>query len=166
MWAWRTLSPKGPFNTQTTATGAIGNQNAKAYATSGTTGSTTNVQVVILMTDGYNHWANISGDPNASAYSSLGFYVNGRLGSTNVNTYRSLMDAQTLEACTNAKAAGVQIYTVGFSIPSDPIDSDGLSLLQNCATKTTMAYIAQDGSTLIATFQSIAQQMSGLRLTN
>ena len=78
------VSPNGPFNTQTTATGAIGDQNAKAYASSGTTGSTTNVKVMILMTDGYNHWANISGDPNASAYSSLGFYANARLGTPTV----------------------------------------------------------------------------------
>ena len=164
MWGWRTISPNGPFNTQTTATGAIGNQNAKPYGSTGT--AITNVKVMVVMTDGMNHWSNISGDPNGSAYSNLGFYNNGRLGSTDASNARSLMDAETLEACTNAKAAGVQIYTVGFSIPSDPIDSAGLSLLQSCATKPSMAYVAQDGSALVTTFQSIAQQMSGLRLTH
>ena len=77
-----------------------------------------------------------------------------------------LMDAKTLQACTNAKTAGIQIYTVGFSIPSDPIDTAGLSLLQSCATKPSMAYVAQDGSALINTFQQIANNMSGLRLTH
>ena len=167
MWGWRTISPNGPFNTQTTATGAIGNQNAKAYPTSGSS-AVTNVKVMIVMTDGMNHWSNIStsSDPNGSAYNSLGFYNNDRLGNTTASNFRSLMDAKTLEACTNAKAAGIQVYTVGFSIPSDPIDSIGLALLQNCASKANMAYVAQDGSALITTFQQIAQNMSGLRLTH
>ncbi len=164
MWGWRTISPNGPFNTQATTT--IGNQNAKPYPTASNSTAVTNVKVMIVMTDGMNHWANISGDPNNGAYSNLGFYANGRLGSTTSSNYRSLMDAKTLQACTNAKAAGIQIYTVGFSIPSDPIDQSGLSLLQSCASKPTMAYIAQDGSSLITTFQQIANNMSGLRLTH
>ena len=76
------------------------------------------------------------------------------------------MDTATQQACTNAKNAGVQIYTVGFSIPSNPIDQTGLDLLQGCASQPSMAYIAQDGSGLIATFNAIAHSMSGLRLVN
>ena len=167
MWGWRTISPNGPFNTQTTAATAIGNRNAKPYQN--TTGSTavTNVKYMILMTDGMNHWANISSssDPNSSAYSNLGFYGNGRLGSTNVNNYRDLMDAKTLAACTNIKAKGIQLFTVGFSTSDSPIDDDGKALLQQCATNSNMSFIAPDGNTLIADFESIARQMSGLRLT-
>jgi Flp pilus assembly protein TadG len=162
MWGWRTISPNGPFNTQTTAAGSIGPQNALAYT------AKNNVKVMVLMTDGYNSWnANSSSyDNNLSSYSAFGYFENGRLGSTNSSNVRSVMDAATLTACQNAKAAGIQIYTVGFSIPSDPIDSAGLSLLQSCASQTSMAYIAQDGSGLIATFKSIAESMSDLRLVN
>ncbi len=167
MWGWHSISPNGPFNTQTTATGAIGPQNAKAYSLQ------TNVKVMILMTDGFNSWNTTYGygtsqpyGKNQSTYSPFGYFENSRLGTTTSSNWRSVMDAATLQACSNAKAAGVQIYTVGFSIPSDPIDQAGLNLLQSCATQPSMAYIAQDGNGLISTFASIAQAMSGLRLVN
>ena len=123
---------------------------------------------MILMTDGMNSWN--STDPHygnrGSTYSPFGYFANGRLGYTNASNWRAVMDKATLQACTNAKNAGVQIYTVGFSVPSDPIDPQGLNILLNCATKPSMYYAPTDGNALIAAFQDIANQMSGLRLTN
>ena len=167
MWGWRTVSPNGPFNTQTTAKGAIGPQNARQYTSS--TVETNNKKYMVLVTDGMNSWnANTTTTYgyNQSTYSPFGFFENGRLGTTNSSNWRSVMDTATLQACTNMKNAGVKIFTIGFSTASDPIDSDGKSVLQQCATSTDMAYFAADGSSLISTFQSIAQQMSTLRLTN
>ena len=167
MWGWRTISPNGPFNTQTTATGAIGPQNAKAYTT--TTVQMNNKKYIVLVTDGMNSWnANTSTTfgYNQSTYSPFGFFENSRLGTTNASNWRSVMDAATLQACTNVKQTGVQIFTVGFSTTNDPIDPDGKTLLQQCASSSNMAYFAADGSTLASTFTSIAQQMSRLRLTN
>ena len=37
----------------------------------------------------------------------------------------NFMDAKMLKACTNAKAAGVKIFTVGFSSDGSGISSDG-----------------------------------------
>ena len=172
MWGWRTISPNGPFNTQSTS-GAIGPQNAQAYS------AVKNVKVIILMTDGFNNWTPTAGygtsspyGNNASSYSPFGYYENNRLaayasgGTTNSSNWRSVMDTATLAACTNAKNAGIQIFTVGFSVPSDPIDAAGTTLLQNCATLPSMYYPASDGNGLIAAFNSIAQAMSGLRLVN
>ena len=166
MWGLRTISPNGMFNTQTPA--GIGKQNAKPYQTASGSAAVTNVKYMIVMTDGTNHWANLSSasDPNGSAYSNLGFYKNGWLGNTNLNNYRDLMDAKTLEACTNIKSKGIKVFTVGFSTSDSPIDDDGKALLRSCATNTSMAYIAPDGDTLIADFESMARQMSGLRLTH
>ncbi len=162
MWGWRTISPNGPFNTQVTPASGIGPQNAQSYT------ATNNVKVIILMTDGYNSWNALDSNysDRVSTYSPFGYFDNSRLGTTNSSNWRSVMDTATLQACTNAKNAGIQIYTVGFSIPSAPIDSAGISLLQSCATTSSMAYIAQDGSTLVTTFQNIANQLSALRLVN
>ena len=169
MWGWRTLSPNGPFNTQTTPAGSVGPQNAKPYTLQ------TNQKVIVMMTDGFNSWNSMPLGPNRktpnygynlSTYSPFGYFENGRLGPTNSSNWRSVMDSATLQACTNAKNAGIQIFTIGFSIPRDPIDQEWLNLLQNCASKPGMAFIAQDGSGLIATFKRIGDTLSGLRLVN
>ncbi len=162
MWAWRTISPNGPFNTQTTPQGSIGPQNAQPYS------APNNIKVIILMTDGFNSWNALSSQysNNQSTYSAFGYFENSRLGSTNSSNSRSVMDTATQQACTNAKAAGIQIFTVGFSIPSDPIDGPGKTLLQGCASDPSMYYPASDGSALIAAFKSIQAAMSGLRLVN
>jgi hypothetical protein len=69
-----------------------------------------------------------------------GYYTlsNGRMPPTNQNITtagqsRAALDELTLQACTNAKAKGIVIYTVGFSVTSDPIDAQGQNLLQACA---------------------------------
>ena len=151
MWAWRTLSPASVF-----ADGA-------SYSTVAT------VKVIILMTDGTNEWISNSNSPNESLFSSAGYFnnangstPNSRLPPTNQNVStdaqaRAALDALTLAACTNAKAAGISVYTVGFSTPSDPIDSQGLALLRDCANSPDKAFVANDSSALIATFDQIAK---------
>lgn len=158
MWAWRTLSPRGPFVNQPAR--AVGPRNPVPYTTAST------AKIVILMTDGFNHWTNDGNAINGSVYSSFGYYRNGRLGPTSGSNYRALMDDATLQACNNAKAAGVTVYTIGFTIPSNPIDNQGLDLLRSCASDATRAYVAQDGTALISTFRTIANQLAGLRLSH
>lgn len=165
MWAWRTISPNGPF--ANSGSSALGPQSPKAYKTAN------NTKAIVLMTDGVNHWAANPYSPYQSIYSALGFYSNNRLanyggassGSTSSANYRAQMDAALLEACSNAKAVGVVVYTVGFSVASSPIDAQGISLLQNCASVPANAYIAQDSSGIVATFQTIANNLLGRRLT-
>ena len=131
MWAWRTLSPVvNPFPVSSPST--VGPQNPKAYASASST-STTNTKIIILMTDGYNSWTTNSSSPWLSTYEAFGYYANNRIASygdcnnaagttvaTTASSYRCQMDNVTLEACTNAKAAGVTIYTVGLTITSGP----------------------------------------------
>lgn len=146
-WGWRTLSPNTPF------------AEGKAYSV------VENRKIIILLTDGMNAWGS-ENNHNKSQYSSFGFYTDNRIASgvMTATDARMQMDARTLEACTNAKAQGVRVYTVGFSVSSDPIDSDGLNLLRACASSSSMAYVANDSSAIIAVFEEIARNVSSLRI--
>jgi hypothetical protein len=152
MWGWRTISPNAPFG------------DGKPYKT------VDNEKIIILLTDGMNVWGSAN-NHNKSIYSPFGYYHNGRLtdagkpNPTNQSEAGARIDAKTLAACTNAKAKGVTVYTVGFSVKSDPIDAAGLDLLKKCASSPQMAYVANDSSAIIAVFEEIARSIGGLRLT-
>lgn len=159
MWGWRTLSPNSVF------------ADGVAYTTA-TTG-----KVLILMTDGANTWPD---NPNLNYNQTMYFthgYVKNADGSdpssrlppsqpfASVTDGRNAIDALTSVACTNAKATGISIYTVGFSVPSDPIDTQGVNLLRGCASSPSQAYIANDSTGLIEAFSQIAKSIGALRLT-
>ncbi|MDO9440566.1 MAG: pilus assembly protein TadG-related protein [Beijerinckiaceae bacterium] len=164
MWGWRTISPNGPFNVH--GNSSVGYQDARAYGAKTSDGRDV-IKVVVLMSDGKNNWASSSANPNNGVYNSFGFMKNKRLGATTTSgNSRSLMDAKTLEACTNMKNAGIQIYTVGFSTATDPIDSTGLSVLRSCASNADSAFTAGDGSQIVSAFQEIAKAMTKLRISN
>ena len=165
MWGWRTLSPISVF-----ADGA-------AYSATATN------KVIVLMTDGANSWAdNPYNNYNQTLYFSLGFLQNtsaadpdptprlpaGYQSPQAIATsaqQRNALDQLTSEACTNAKAAGISIYTVGFSVASDPIDNQGIQLLKNCASSARQAFIANDSSGLITAFNQIAASIGSLRIS-
>ncbi len=75
------------------------------------------------------------------------------------------MDAKTLEACTNAKAAGVKIFTVGFSSGGNGISSAGKALLEACASAPSNYYLATNASQLNAAFEDIGNSLAGLHLS-
>jgi Flp pilus assembly protein TadG len=151
-WGWRTISPNAPF------------ADGKPYKT------VDNEKILILLTDGMNAWSSAN-NHNKSVYSAFGYYHNGRLtdagksNPSNSSEARAQIDARTLAACTNAKAQGVVVYTVGFSVSSEPIDSPGLDLLKKCASSSQMAFVANDSSAIISVFEEIARSIGGLRLT-
>ncbi len=168
MWGWRTISPNGPFKDLAVA--------PKPYGAAG------NTKAIVFMTDGFNNWTANSDYAYKSEYNALGYYVNNRLsgyggpahptatgavnfdGPTSSANWRQQMDAALLAACKNAKAAGVVVYTVGFSTPSDPIDTQGIQLLSQCASDTSRAYIAQDASGIVNVFAQIGAGLGSLRL--
>lgn len=144
MWGWRVLSPGQPFT------------QGKAY------GAPNNRKVIILMTDGMNNYGGVN-NMDDSYYFTYGFARKGLIGQvTNSNTtLNSLLDAKTQTACTNAKAMGIVIYTIGFGSGAN----GSASLLQNCATQTTYYYAPQNSSDLDPVFQQIAQSINNLRLS-
>jgi len=68
------------------------------------------------------------------------------------------MDDRTALACTNAKAAGIKIYSIR-------VINGNANLLQNCASSPTMYYDVQDASQLISVFSTIGSQIANLHLS-
>ncbi|MDB5509211.1 MAG: hypothetical protein JWL93_1680 [Hyphomicrobiales bacterium] len=164
MWGWRTLSPNGPFNVH--GNSSVGYQDARGYGAKTNDGRNV-IKVMVLMSDGKNNWAASSANVNGGIFNAFGYMKNKRLGSnTTSSNSRTLMDAKTLEACTNIKAAGIQLFTVGFSTPTDPIDATGLGVLQTCASSTDSAFTAGDGTQIVTAFQEIAKAITRLRISN
>src|SRR5215212_181567 len=129
------------------------------------------------MTDGANTWRPIN-SVTKSLYSAYGYFAN--VDGSNPNDYlppananpasetqaRAAMDALTLEGCRAAAASGATIYAIGFSVPSDPIDQQGLDLLKSCAGSSDRFFMAQDGDALKSAFDAIAKKLTKVRLTN
>ena len=156
IWGWRTLSPISVF------------ADGRPY-----TDATTS-KILILMTDGFNVWGTQS-TPNKTVYGPGGYIANADGSNvamlpanyktaTSGTQLRNALDQISLETCTNAKAAGVSIYTIGFSIPTDQIDQQVLTLLKNCASSASQAYVATDSNGLISAFDQIAKSIGSLRL--
>lgn len=143
-WGWRVLSPSEPFT------------EGKAYDTRD------NAKVIVLMTDGHNDVLDTI-THTRSAYHAYGFYTDNRLDTGGDNSDEAMEQAinvKTLATCSNAKAAGIQIYTIAFGVDDEPT----IDMLRSCASSPGMAFQSSTGSNLIATFQQIAQQINTLRL--
>ena len=169
MWGWRTLSPISVF-----ADGA-------AYSPANSTDPNATNKVLILMTDGTNSWPdNGYNNYNQTMYFPVGYLTNadGSDPTPHMSTayqnissiqstsqQRNALDQLTLETCTNAKAAGISVYTIGFSVPSDPIDNQGITLLKNCASSSQQAFVANNSNALIAAFGQIAASIGSLRIS-
>jgi Flp pilus assembly protein TadG len=144
MWGWRSLSPDAPLD------------EGKPY------NEPYHAKIMIVMTDGANTFPT-SSKHNQSWYSSYGFHKQGRLGasSNSTSSMRSAMNGKTALSCTNAKAAGIIIYTIAFSI-SDPTT---VNMLRDCATSPAYALTINNGSALVATFEAIAHDINKLRIS-
>ena len=145
MWGWRLLSPSTPFT------------EGRSF------GDHTNRKVMIIMTDGENTYSSAS-NHNSSRYGASGYASKGRLGTTYTSTaYVSAMNAKLALACSNAKAAGITIYTVAFRLESSPTTQE---ILTQCATSPDGYFAASDGSTLIQSFQTIGRDIAELRVAS
>jgi hypothetical protein len=112
------------------------------------------------MTDGEN-WHQAMSNHNKSSYHSFGYAVKGRLGTTYTTTALvNQMNAKTLAACANARAAGIKVYTVAFRLE----DAATLAMLASCSSGATYAYKASNGTALAQAFESIAREIAKLRI--
>ena len=142
MWGWRVLSPAGPLS------------GGRGY------GDTENEKMLILMTDGENTYRT-NGTFLKSDYGAWGYVSMGHLGTTSTSQVTDKMDERTALACTNAKAAGIKIYTVAFQVS----DTSTLAMLKTCATDASMAFQSSSTSALTAAFQAIGDDISMLRVS-
>lgn len=172
MWGWRTLSPTSVFGKEASP--------PVPYAkTSPEPGQPVYRKIIVLMTDGDNTWYQ-SGGSLGSQPSAYGYFKNadgsdpaaqtnsrmlpGRTKLTTDTNGRDAINELTLAACANAKAKGVTIYTVGFSVAGDQISAVGQSLLQKCASGSDYFFIAKSGTELQDAFSSIAKAIGALRI--
>ncbi len=72
----------------------------------------------------------------------------------------SQIDAREQITCTNAKAAGITIYTIHVNTDGDPMST----LLQNCASSTDKFWMLTSASQMVSTFNSIGTALSNLRI--
>lgn len=89
------------------------------------------------------------------------------------NTWRGWKDSDPVTVsdnavalCTNMKAAGIEIFTVGFELDSLPADDKtrALETLQSCGTDLEHFYEAINAAQLKESFQAIALELSRLYL--
>ncbi len=146
MWGWRLLSSTPPF---TEGRPATANDNQK---------------IIILMTDGENTYYPQSKFVG-SWYAAWGYTFKDHLelNDTSPSTTQIVnkMNQRTALACANAKAAGVKIYTVAFTVT----DPDTLAMLTTCASDPSMAFQSSSTTALLAAFTAIGDDITLLRVS-
>jgi Flp pilus assembly protein TadG len=161
-WGWHSISPNLPLGGATN--GPV------AYNTPNLT------KVVVLMTDGDNTMDQ-NNTMNGSWYHGYGFVwqnklgVGGSTGTTAQIQANAILTASSARTsalvtkmtalCTNMKAKGIVIYTVGVGV-----SAASQTLLQNCATTTSQYYsVDAAGSNMNAAFSAIAGSIQNLRIS-
>ncbi|WP_018148934.1 pilus assembly protein [Henriciella marina] len=143
-WGWRTLSPERPF------TGGA------PYDDRGVD------KVLVVLSDGNNH-ISARGDMRGSDYSAYGYAANGRLNVAERPSQDEIwteMDERTVEACTNAKRAGIIVYAVRLELKDER--SDGV--LSACASSPDKYLDVPEASELDEAFSLIADDVLQLYL--
>lgn len=67
---------------------------------------------------------------------------------------------QSLKLCANIKSSGITVFSVGFEAPNS-----ALTILNQCASKSSYFFDARNGAELHDAFRRIANELTGLRLT-
>lgn len=141
-WGWRVLSPGEPF-------------------TEGQAQKPGLQKILILLTDGSNVFGNAN-NALGSVYSSFGYLTDGRLGITAGGTSQtnSVMNDKTLQACANAKAAGIEIFTIRLEEPNVATGS----MLSECASGPDHYFDTPSRAQLDATFGKIREKITKVRI--
>ena len=144
-WGNRVLSPGEPFGQ--------GQPESKAGVE----------KIMIVLTDGSNTMG-VTGTKLGSEYSSFGYLADGRLGPLPASgaATNTAMNERTLAACTHAKGAGIEIYTIRLEEP----DVKTGSMLQECATSADHYFDAPSRSQLDEVFEEIRERVVRLRLAS
>lgn len=156
MWAWRSLSPNLPF------------ADGKAY-------DKANRKAIVLMTDGVNGLAeNVTDMAAISDYSAYSYLGAGRQGpltpswnpTMTFDAMTTFLDGRTRAACANAKAKGIEIYTVFFNRGTMTATQQASSrqLLKDCSTNPQSAFEANSASSLMTAFAQVGAAIGKVRL--
>lgn len=142
VWGWRVLSPGEPFT-----------QGKPAGQTK---------KIMVLMTDGMNGIVDQATDTTWSDFSAYGYLQHGRIAPKTYQAYREHLDARMLQACTNAKADDITIYTITFG----NIDAATEALYEQCASEPPYHYSAATVGELEEAFGTIGEHITKIRLVH
>ena len=145
VWGWRTLSSSAPFSE-----GRPENQIGVE-------------KILVLLTDGTNTLGERS-NALGSLYSAYGYLADGRLGITGGSTTQiaDAMNAKTLQACANAKANGIEIYTIRLEEPNVTTGN----MLRECATDPNHYIDVPNRALLDEAFSKIKDRIALVRLAS
>lgn len=154
-WGWYMLSPNfgylWPAVSQPAPYGDTTTLNSK--------GQPKLKKIAVLMTDGEYNSAYCNGVISQNSTSGSGSAAE----KINCNAPNGHSFDQAQSQCTSMKAAGVEVFTVGFDIVDDQRARD---LVNNCATDASHVYLASTGDALKQAFRDIALKISTLKLTH
>jgi Flp pilus assembly protein TadG len=144
-WGWRTLSPTLPFD------------EGQPYGRTGTK------KILVLLTDGTNNLGQIN-NALGSAYTSYGYLADGRLGMSSGSAAQitNAMNTRTLSVCTNAKALGIEIYTIKLEEPNVVTGN----LLRDCASDADHYFDVPNRSLLDDAFAKIKDKIELVRIVS
>jgi Flp pilus assembly protein TadG len=144
-WGWRVLSSRLPFAEGQPET----NRGVR--------------KILVLLTDGTNNIGPID-NMLGSMHSSYGYLADGRLGLTSGSSAQiaDVMNDKTLQACTNAKAQGVEIYTIRLEEPNVTTGN----MLKDCASDADHYIDVPNRAMLDEAFTKIADKISIIRLSS
>jgi Flp pilus assembly protein TadG len=144
-WGWRVLSSRAPFTE-----GQLENNPGVR-------------KIMVLLTDGTNNLGQIS-NSLGSSHTSYGYLTDGRLGLSGGSSSQIIdaMNDKTLQACTNAKKDGVEIYTIRLEEPNVTTGN----MLKDCASDADHYIDVPNRALLDDAFSKIADRISVIRLTS
>ncbi|MEL6948311.1 MAG: pilus assembly protein TadG, partial [Pseudomonadota bacterium] len=80
--------------------------------------------------------------------------------------WQRAMDEHLVETCTNAKNAGIQVYSIAFDVRNG---SSVKTMLENCASPAgggrKLYYDARDKQALLDAFANIAEKIAELAIS-
>ncbi len=145
-WGWRVISPSSPF----TEGSAYDDEKFQ--------------KVIILLTDGENYIGSYY-NHNKSYYNAYGYVKDGRLGTTSSGSALTELNERTSQVCENIKDENpdkpIIVYTITFQLYDDDIKD----IMRGCASDPEKFFDSPSNSVLKQNFQTIANELSELRIS-
>jgi len=152
-WGWRVLSPGEPFTKVEASTSfpadTISTYNHPRW-----------LKIMVIMTDGDNDISAGVDTLNGTTYTAYGrgkeTLADNRFGTTNSSEIMGKLDDAMSEACTKAKAEGIELYVTSFG---SGVSTATRAKLQACATDADNYQHASSSADLAAFFNHIGQDV-------
>lgn len=142
-WGWRILTPEEPFT------------EAAPRNTDGL------MKAMVVMTDGENQiWGGYS-THNRSDYSAYGFLERQRLGTADRNQAKNVLNDKMRTLCKRVKADEIRVYTITFKVTATATRN----LFRDCASSPDLYFNSPTNADLQEAFESIAGDLTNLRLS-